>query len=261
MHLWTEGQKRCIWVAAAAWVGTRQRNLFPLQHQGFCNRSYSVCCIAAMTLYKEMRWLLKLSCCSDSQAVRKGYITHREGFMLHQTPAANATNGLHCTAVQLIHVVLNHWPKNICIPPPPPYKNSTDLHDSEKWPWQVQGGPDPRTPLASYGPGYSISIFCCCCFKILTSGLNVFNTTASTIRHMKYRLECFMAVVVVITLLMRRVTCVPPYRNATRHYLGESKPPGTHRRFVGCRRCYMYTRSAAAVLRQATISVCALVCT
>ena len=39
-------------------------------------------------------------------------------------------------------------------PTPYPHKESPDLHDSEKSPLKVQGGPDPRTPPASYGPAF-----------------------------------------------------------------------------------------------------------
>ena len=40
-------------------------------------------------------------------------------------------------------------------PPPPttpyPHNKSPDLHDSEKSPLKVQGGPDPRTPRPATG--------------------------------------------------------------------------------------------------------------
>ena len=69
-------------------------------------------------------------------------------------------NGLEANFIlglcRLSNILLSQTVTSTPPPPPTPYphKKSPDLHDSEKSPLKVQGGggPDPRTPPASYGP-------------------------------------------------------------------------------------------------------------
>ena len=101
-----------------------------------------------MTLYKEISWLLKLSCYSDCQAVRMATVTHSDivkdsccSRRLQQTQPMDFTAVQPCP----LHVVpISLTEEHLYTSPP--YKNSTDLHESEKWPWKVQGGSGPPGP-------------------------------------------------------------------------------------------------------------------
>jgi hypothetical protein len=76
-----------------------------------------------------------------------GYITYREGFMLQQTQPTDFTSQQYSRYT----LYLYHRPKNICIPPSP-IKTQRICTIKKIDPEKYRGGPDPRTPPASYGP-------------------------------------------------------------------------------------------------------------